>query len=194
MKRKLVAALLATTMMMGMSVTAFAADTVTSPQEDLTVPSNTSITVQGVYSQDVTTSDPVYNVDVKWENMSFTYEEAGTKTWNPDTHKYDYSANEQESGWVDNTGVVTVINNSNADVEAELEFTKDAGVDAGINVQLNGSSEKYSQVLTAATEGMTEEQLSKAVVNVTVSGGKLAADQALGTVKVTLSKTTQATE
>ena len=38
--------------------------------------------------QDVYKRQTVYSVDLTWEDMTFTYNESGARTWDPDTHTY----------------------------------------------------------------------------------------------------------
>ena len=51
-------------MVMGLSVTAYAADGITSGETD-------SANVTGTYSSEATV--PVYSVDITWEGLNFTY-------------------------------------------------------------------------------------------------------------------------
>ena len=38
----------------------------------------------------------MYSVDLTWEDMTFTYNESGSRTWDPDTHTYTDTTS---AGW-----------------------------------------------------------------------------------------------
>ena len=86
---------------------------ITDPQE------SASIEVKGSY-QSGTSSDIVYNVDIAWSNMHFSYN-GGDKVWNPETH--DYTATNGEGSWLDSGAKITVTNNSNAFLTLECTYT-----------------------------------------------------------------------
>lgn len=72
-----------------------------------------SAEVTGTYaSKDVKT---VYSVDITWEGLSFTYNEAFKGEWNTTSHTYE---NSTEAGWNNNKGTFLIVNHSNAAVKA----------------------------------------------------------------------------
>ena len=104
--KKLIATALALTMTLGMSTTALAAGNV----DGAGVGSQDPIDVTAKYNDGVT-EPAVYSVDLAWEDMTFTYNESGTRTWNPDTHTYTDTTS---AGWDKITAAVTTTNHSNA--------------------------------------------------------------------------------
>ena len=46
----------------------------------------------------------MYSVDLTWEDMTFTYNESGSRTWDPDTHTYTDTTS---AGWDKVTAAVT---------------------------------------------------------------------------------------
>ena len=109
--RKVLAFLLALTLVFSLSATALAAgasDYVTDPTEK-----DVTVTVTG--GATATT----YSIKIDWGNMAFTYQQ-GDRIWDQASGKYLYYT----GSWVDgNSSTVTVTNRSNTPVtvEAELE-------------------------------------------------------------------------
>lgn len=107
--KKITALILALTLVMSMSITAFATTVGTGDQD---------IDVKGKYL-DNSTTPTIYSVDVTWGAMEFTYTESGAMTWNPADHTYTDSTS---ATWVANGNTVTVTNHSNAEVTASFAF------------------------------------------------------------------------
>ena len=63
---------------------------------------------------DTTENNVVYSVDMKWDDMTFTYHEKSTRVWNPTDHTYSEKI---IGGWDKNTADILVTNHSNADVK-----------------------------------------------------------------------------
>ena len=54
---------------------------------------------------DTTENNVVYSVDMKWDDMTFTYHEKSTRVWNPEDHTYS----EKITGeWDKNTADILV--------------------------------------------------------------------------------------
>ena len=120
--KKIGAFILTAAMITGMSVTAFAADGITSGGTD-------SAEVKGTYSSEATVT--VYSVDIAWEGLSFTYNGAFEGNWNPETHEYEDAAS---AGWAAGNGTITVPNHSNTDITATPSYTAEPGYEsAGMN-------------------------------------------------------------
>ena len=122
--KKTIAAALALTMTLGMSTTALAAGNV----DGAGVGSQDPIDVTAKYN-DGATEPTVYSVDLTWEDMTFTYNESGTRTWDPDTHTYTDTTS---AGWDKKTAAITATNHSNAQVKVSFTYTPqgDTGVTA----------------------------------------------------------------
>lgn len=90
----------------------------------------------------------VYNVDIVWQDLTFTY--SNNQTWNPDTHTHTGT-----SGWdvaaIDNA--IVVKNHSNAKVTVSTEKTAEAN-NKGVEfyVTTAGSETLNSAVGTAVDE------------------------------------------
>ena len=81
--RKIISTVLALALMLSLSVTAFASEL------------GGSKDVTAKYEK-TETEEAIYNVDIAWGDLTFTYSETTEKTWNPDTHTYD---TETSGGW-----------------------------------------------------------------------------------------------
>ena len=127
--KKLIATALALTMTLSLSTTALADGNVygagTGPQEP--------INVTAKYNDGVT-EPTVYSVDLTWEDMTFTYNESGTRTWDPDTHTY---TDPTSAGWDKVTAKITATNHSNAQVMVSFTYTPqgDTGVTASMSLR-----------------------------------------------------------
>lgn len=127
--KKLIATALALTMTLSLSTTALAGGNV----DGAGVGSLDPIYVTVKYNDSAT--DPiVYSVDLTWEDMTFTYNESGTRTWNPDTHTY---TDPTSAGWDKVTAKITATNHSNAQVMVSFTYTPqgDTGVTASMSLR-----------------------------------------------------------
>ena len=88
--------------------------------------------------------EAIYNVDIAWGELTFTYSEHTEKTWNPDTHTYDEDVT---GGWDKTEASVTVTNHSNVAVDVAMAVTPVAGT--GVSVTLTGGND----TLAAGVEG-----------------------------------------
>lgn len=149
--KKITALILALTLVMSMSITAFATTIGTGDQD---------IDVKGKYL-DNSTTPTIYSVDVTWGAMEFTYTESGAMTWNPADHTYTDSTS---AAWVANGNAVTVTNHSNAEVMASFAFN---ALDAYNTV--TGSFDIESETLDAGVEG-GYDNADKVVATLTLTG------------------------
>ena len=117
--KKLLTAVLTFALALSLCVPAFAATTVTENG------GKQEIDVNAKYVDSVDTAT-VYNVDVSWGAMEFTYTVSGTKTWNPETHTYEVSTS---GAWTASSNEITVTNHSNTAVKADFTFEKETGFD-----------------------------------------------------------------
>ena len=126
--KKLIATALALTMTLSLSTTALAGGNV-----DGAGVGSQDIDVTAKYNDSAT--DPiVYSVDLTWEDMTFTYNESGTRTWDPDTHTY---TDPTSAGWDKVTAKITATNHSNAQVMVSFTYTPqgDTGVTASMSLR-----------------------------------------------------------
>lgn len=153
--KKLFATIIALAMVLSMSVTAFAAEGSVTGQGA----GDKTIDVTAKYDKS-TSTETVYNVDIKWDSMTFTYTESGTKVWNPATHTYTTS---KTSGWDKTEANVTVTNHSNASVDVSVEYAPVAGTG------VSGAVTNGSATLAAGVEGKPDEADSM-TATLTISG------------------------
>lgn len=175
--KKLIATALALTMTLGMSTTALAAGNV----DGAGVGSQDPIDVTAKYN-DSTTEPTVYSVDLTWEDMTFTYNESGTRTWNPDTHTYTDTTS---AGWDKVTAAVTATNHSNAQVTVKFDYTPQG------NTGVNASMSKDSFKLAAGVENKPNEAATDSSILTIDSGTKpnssvTAEGVTIGTITVTI--------
>lgn len=139
--KKVFAGLMALVMALSMSVTAFADNSV----NDMGTGSKT-IDVTATYKP--ATAETIYNVDIKWDEMSFTYTESGSKTWNASTHTY--SDSKVSGSWNKTEAKITVTNHSDVAVNVAITYapTGDSGITGTIT---NGTA-----TLKAGTVGKPE--------------------------------------
>ena len=122
-------------------------------------PANQSIDVQAKY-EDSTQRPVVYKVDMEWGVMEFTYHEAGTNTWNPETHQYELNV---DGSWSSQGNTVTVKNHSNTAVTAALSFQAADGLD------VEGTFDKNTLELASA-EGTAADAPPAGTAALTLSG------------------------
>lgn len=175
--KKLIATALALTMTLSLSTTALAGGNV----DGAGVGSQVPIDVTAKYNDGVT-KPTVYSVDLTWEDMTFTYNESGTRTWDPDTHTYTDTTS---AGWDKVTAAVTATNHSNAPVKVSFTYTPqgDTGVDASMS--------KDSFILYAGVENYPDDASTNSAV-LTIQGSSepnssvTAEGVTIGTITVTI--------
>ena len=72
------------------------------------------------------TTQTVYNVDVAWGSMEFTYTEEYVGDWDAQTHQY---INATPAVWSceEKANQITVVNHSNVDITAEFKYVANNG-------------------------------------------------------------------
>lgn len=177
MKKMFVTAL-AMTMVLGMSTTAFAAEGSVNGAD---TGAQDPIDVTAKYNDDAT-EPTVYSVDLTWEDMTFTYNESGTRIWDPDTHTYTDTTS---AGWDKFTAEVTATNHSNANVTVTFDYTPQG--DTGVNASMS----KQSFILYAGVENYPNDASTNSAV-LTINGNSKpnatvsAAGTVIGTITVTI--------
>ena len=111
----------------------------------------------------------VYYVEVKWTDMEFTYS-FDEKTWDPTNHSYT----ETTGAWKDveagkqPTADITVVNHSNAAVNASIKF-ESGSTRATLMQGVTAEIENYSLALPTA-ENTTFAQAPSRVATVKIQG------------------------
>lgn len=129
--RKTICIVLALALLLSLSVAAFASEL------------GGSKDVTAKYEK-TETEDPIYNVDIAWGDLTFTYSETTEKIWNPDTHTYD---TDTTGSWDKTETTIKVTNHSNVEVVVAMSVTP--VVNTGVNVTLTGGN----ATLAAGVEG-----------------------------------------
>lgn len=121
--KKWVSILLVLMLVGSMSTVAFAEDTITESSGEATQ------NVMASYSEGNGEDDVVVSVDIAWEGLNFTYNEASHPIWNPDTHSYDDS-DVREAGWAVSDGKVIITNHSNRFLSAGISYEQNSGYES----------------------------------------------------------------
>ena len=172
--KKLIATALALTMTLSLSTTALAAEV-----NGAGVGSQEPIDVTAKYN-DGATEPTVYSVDLTWEDMTFTYNESGTRTWDPDTHTYTDTTS---AGWDKVTAKVTATNHSNAQVTVSFTYTPQG------TTGVTASMSKDSFKLAAGVENKPNEAAtdsSNLMITGTPNNSVTAEGVTIGTITVTI--------
>lgn len=183
--KKLLALLLAVTIVMTMSIPAFAEEvdeTVDDHSGSATVTDEEPSAEIGVYGNylDKLDAKKILSVDVSWTDMHFKYAQTQQGTWNPERHTYDNPVDEGE--WLNNSATITIANHSNTAVTASLSYTK--------NVDTANGTFSQSSVELDTAENTAVSNPPSDTVNFTIDGyiGNWTSDgkQNLGTIHVNL--------
>lgn len=175
--KKIISLILALTLVMSMSVTAFA----TENTGTLTAAGNQTIEVSGTYNAGSTAATKV-SVDITWDAMTFTYTGASEGEWNPATHGYTGSI---AGGWSENTATITVTNHSNAAVNATLSFYANVNGVEGTFTESSGTANDNILNLTTAV-GTNKDAAPTASTEFGISGAAINESKTLGTITVAI--------
>ncbi len=129
--QKIISIVLVMALILSLSVTAFASEL------------GGSKDVTAKYEK-AETEEPIYNVDIAWGDLTFTYSETTEKIWNPDTHTY---STDVTGSWDKTETTIKVTNHSNVAVAVAMSVVPVA--DTGVNVVLTGGN----ATLPAGVEG-----------------------------------------
>ena len=132
--RKTISIVLALVLLLSLSTTAFASEL--GGTQDVTAK-----------YEKTENEEAIYNVDLNWGNLTFTYTEHTEKTWNPSTHTYEEVVTGE---WDKTESTIKVTNHSNVAVTVAMTLTPVQGT--GVTATLTGGS----GTLPAGVEGNVE--------------------------------------
>lgn len=154
----MMSAALSAALCLGMTTMIQAEETVTNPEQPVT------IDVTGSYisgGDDLT----VYNVDIEWSSMDFSYRGSYKGQWNPDTLTYDGA---REAGWDSSESEILVTNRSNAAINVTSSYKAEAGYEG---VQIDFEPAQASLVSAdSELDDTGKGKASVAAISVTASG------------------------
>lgn len=179
--KKILATVLALTMIVGMSITAFAETQNFDTVED----AKQTIDVNATYKTQPTTEDTttVYSVNISWDAISFEYTAASAVYgWNPTTLAYDKSVDENEGAWAGDTATISLENRSNADVTVTPSWVAEEGV----NVEPVISAAVTLDSAVGAGEGGVNAATTGTITVSKPTSGSIAAAGKLGTITLTI--------
>ena len=171
--KKILALVLALTMIVGMSIPAFAAST--------TVPAPTNFAVEADYVF-VGNTDTVYGVDVSWEPISFTYT-VKQGQWNPDAEGGPAYEDDISATWDKDSDEteIKVVNKSNAAIVATASWTDGDDLDV--------ADATFTAALNLASAVNVTNKANEGTITATVTinkGAVLTEDATIGTITVTI--------
>ena len=179
--KKILATVLALTMIVCMSLTVFAANKTESPAEALVPNDTVTISVGASYEKKDATTDnsAVYSVDVKWSAISFKFtESANVKTWDPSTLTYKETETNSDGVWSGDDATITITNKSNRAISVATNWVK-AENGADVNIVNNATN------IADATSGTA--QTGTVLVKKPTTGTIGAGVTTLGTITLTIS-------
>jgi hypothetical protein len=142
----------------------------------------------------------IYYVTIKWGTLAFEYDMSATE-WDPESHTYLERKDEDGnaiSGWQANANpTITVTNHSNDKVNVTAEFT--AGGKQASNFDVTATISSNDKLLESADAEIyyDSDTADKTVYTISVDGipstDYNAANNIVGTIKVTVSPFTTAT-
>lgn len=125
----------------------------------------------------------VYDVDVAWGAMEFTYTVSGTKTWDAEKHEYIVSTG---GAWTATGNEITVTNHSDTGIKADFAYASDDAYNTVVGTFSNNS------VLLPTAEGKATTDASLTAKTALTLDGTLASDKTdltkVGKVTVSISK------
>ncbi|MDO5425338.1 MAG: hypothetical protein Q4F41_16595 [Eubacteriales bacterium] len=132
--------------------------------EESVVPSEDTVAIKATYSEEATTTDTVYYVDVAWGSLEYFYHSGATRTW--DTENLIFIETPGEAKWSCDEGAdkITVTNHSNTGITASFTYTETNG--SGIS----GSFDKTLLSLDSPVEGSEQAQAPSGEVQLSLNG------------------------
>ena len=177
--KKIISLILALTLILSMSITAFATETNSGKLEANNA--SQTINVTGTFNAGGAAATKV-SVNITWDEMSFTYTGASQGEWNPNDHAYTGST---AGGWSTETATIVVVNHSNTGVTATLSFT--SAVEGVIGAFTENSMTENDNVLELQTAfGTDYNSAPSATAEFGISGAAITESKTLGTITVAI--------
>ena len=175
--KKLLATLMALSLVLCFALTANAATVGGVGDTDITTDNTASQVIQIKLNNSTTEGDiytpTIYMVDIVWETTELVYNITGagenqTMTWNPQTHSYELSntSGSIAGNWEDDDFTITVTNHSNANITAAITLPEETN---GVSFASNQSSITVDRADVGESLGDKDKAPSKEFT-VTVSG------------------------
>ena len=186
--KKIISLILALTMILALAVSASAS---TIPNDGTKKLNSTNNTASSDIKINVSVAtNPVYNVDVAWDKVEFTYNfNAGV--WDVENHVY----NSADTAWNNETGKITLKNHSNDAVNYTIHIENSAadGGDAAIVWVTDANVDKTGTLATAdAGESLGNFSKAPSVEHAYQPTGTPSSTTANGTVMATITVTIEA--
>ena len=169
--RKIISLTLALVLILGLSVTAFAAE------NGVGNGGTATIDISATYKAG-TAADDVVSVDIAWGTMTFEYTDGAEGKWDPSTHSYSAKGN---GTWTASDNAITVTNHSNVGVKAGFSYTQAVAT-------VTGTFSAAELTLASAVDTAVENAPSGSVT-LTLGGTMSEADAGkVGTVTVSIAQ------
>lgn len=127
-------------------------------------PENNTADIKATYNADEPEPATVYSVDVAWGSLEYTYSSGTTRSWNPETLKFEETEGTPEWSCATEADTITVTNHSNAGIKAS--FTYEETNSSGIS----GSFSQAAVVLGAAQEDTARDAAPSGQTTLSLNG------------------------
>lgn len=114
----------------------------------------------------------IYDVEIKWDNMMFTYNNTESYVWNSKTHEYDLK---NKKTWENEKNKITINNKSNYEIEilfnyeSYKDYQKITGVFSKNKLNIQSKESDFSELnLSGKLDENTSEYKKIGEVTVTI--------------------------
>lgn len=163
--KKITAIILSLVMALCLTAAAFATGLTTDETEK---------NVTGVYQPGNITDTDVYKVNIKWGSMAFTFkgQDGGTRTWDPETHKWIVDNATNPAVWIITAegNKVTVTNHSSKKVDVTFNLDKAADTPNNIKATLKNGPDDLANTTLPTAVGTTVEGAPSVTGTVVMTG------------------------